>query len=177
MNFLEQLTAEWYQYKGYFVRTNIKFGRNARGRGGHLGEIDVIAYEPKDKDFIHIEASTDALTWSKRKEIFERKFTDAREYYMEIFPFKQMSMRPRQIALVGFNLNPVPSVNSWKSSAPNGSPWGGIKIEVIHIPKFFEQINSELKNKNPQNDAIPETYPLLRAIQYSVFYSRQENGG
>ena len=96
---------------------------------------------------------------------------------MEIFPFKQMSMRPRQIALVGFNLNPVPSVNSWKSSAPNGSPWGGIKIEVIHIPKFFEQINSELKNKNPQNDAIPETYPLLRAIQYSVFYSRQENGG
>lgn len=159
------------------VRTNIKFGRNARGRGGHLGEMDVIAYEPKGMDFVHIEASTDALTWPKRKEIFERKFADARKYYMEIFPFKKMGMKPRQIALVGFNLSPAPSINSWKSSAPNGSPWGDIKIEVIHIPNFFEQINSELKNKNPQNDAIPETYPLLRTIQYSVFYSRQENGG
>jgi len=171
MNFLEQLAAEWYQYKGYFVRTNIKFGRNARGRGGHTGEMDVIAYEPKTKDFIHIEASTDALAWSRRKEIFERKFTDARKYYMEIFPFKEMGRKPIQIALVGFNRNPSPGVTSWKSSAPNGSPWGDIEVVVIHIPKFFEQINTELKNRNPQNEAIPETYTLLRAIQYSAFYN------
>jgi len=174
MNFLEQLTAEWYQHKDYLVRTNIKFGRNVRGRGGHLGEIDVIAYEPKSKDFIHIEASTDGLTWLRRKEIFERKFTDARKYYMEIFPFKEMDIRPRQIALVGFNLSPAPSANSWKSSAPIGSPWKDIKIEVMHIPKFFKQISAELKNKNPQNDAMPETYPLLRAIQYSAFYNRRK---
>jgi len=47
------------------------------------------------------------------------------------------------------------------------------KIEVIHIPELFRQINGKLKDKNPQNDAIPETYPLLRAIQYFVFYSRE----
>ncbi len=171
MNFLEQLAAEWYEYQGYFVRTNIKFGR--RPRGGYIGEMDVIGYKPETNDFIHIEASTDANNWQKRKEIFERKFTDARKYYMEIFPFKQMGIKPRQIALVGFNLNPSPQTISWKSSAPSNSLWGDINIEVIHIPNFFKQVNTELKNKNPQNDAIPETYPLLRSIQYSAFYNRQ----
>ncbi len=172
MNFLEQLTAEWYQYKGYFVRTNIKFGRNAHGMGGHVGEMDVVAYKPESSDFIHIETSTDAYSWTKRRERFERKFTDARKYYMEIFPFKQINIRPRQIAIVGFNRNSAPEVNFWRSSAPTESPWGNIEIEVLHIPKFFLEINTELTNKDPQSDAIPETYPLLRAIQYSVFYNR-----
>lgn len=172
MNFLEQLAFEWYGYQGYFVRTNVKFGR--RSRGGYVGEMDVVGYKPETQDFIHIEASTDALTWPKRKEIFERKFTDARKYYMEIFPFKRMDLKPRQIALVGFNLSPSPEIASWKSSAPNESPWGDIMIEVIHVPRFLKQINSELKNKNPQNDAIPETYPLLRAIQYSAFYNKED---
>ncbi len=171
-NFLEQLAAEWYEYKGYFVRTNLKFGRNADGRGGHVGEIDVIAYEPKSKDFIHIETSTDALSFSKRKKVFEKKFRDARRYYLEVFPFKRINIRPKQIAIVGFNLNPSSKTASWKSSAPDGSLWEDIKIEVIHIPMFLKQISAELKDKDPQRDAIPETYPLLRAIQYSAFYNK-----
>ncbi len=170
MNFLEQLAAEWYQHKGYFVRTNIRFGR--RARGGYIGEMDVVGYKPETQEFIHVEASTDALPWPVRKERFERKFSDARKYYMEIFPFKEMHIKPRQIALVGFNLNPSTEA-SWESLVPDGSPLGNIKIEVIHIPEFLKQINAELKNKNPQNDAIPETYPLLRAIQYSAFYNRE----
>lgn len=168
MNFLEQLVAEWYGYQGYFVRTNIKFA--PRSRGGYGGEMDVICYKPETSEFIYIEASTDAYSWSKRKRRFEKKFTDARENYMSIFPFKQLHIRPRQIALVGFNQNSISQTASWKSLAPNGSPWGNIGIEVIHMPDFLKQINTKLRNQNPQNDAVPETYPLLRAIQYSSFY-------
>lgn len=173
MNFLEQLAAEWYQYKGYLVRTNLRFGRNVHGKGGHVGEMDVIAYEPKTRDFIHVEASADADSWPKRKQTFEKKFTDARKHYMEVFPFKEMEIKPRQIALVGSNLSPTPEVISWNSSAPSGSPWGDIRIEVLHIPEFIRLINAEVKNKSPLNDAIPETYPLLRAIQHSVFYNKK----
>lgn len=174
MNFLEQLAAEWYQYKGYFVRTNLKFGRNAGGQGGYVGDMDVIAYEPKNEDFIHIEASTDSLSWPKRKKKFEKKFTDARKYYLKVFPFKRMDIKPKQIAIVGFNLNPSPKSTSWESSPPEEFLWGEIKIEVIHIPKFLETITAELKNKNPQREAIPETYPRLRAIQYAMFYTREK---
>ncbi|MCG2694847.1 hypothetical protein L6261_02065 [Candidatus Parcubacteria bacterium] len=172
MNFLEQLATEWYEYKGYFVRTNLRFGKNAKGRGGNVGEMDVIAYEPDTKKFVHIESSTDANSWEKRKKIFEKKFSDARQYYMEVFPFKRINIKPKQIAIVGFNLNHSPESNSWKSTAPDGSLWGDIEIEVIHIPKFLQMINEELKNKDPQKDAIPESYPLLRAIQYSTFYKK-----
>lgn len=87
MNFLEQLVAEWYEYKGYFVRTNIKFGK--RTRGGYMGEMDVVGYNTNTQDFVHIETSTDSLSWEKRKEIFERKFMDARKYYASIFPNQQ----------------------------------------------------------------------------------------
>ena len=31
MNFLEQVIAEWFSHKGYFVKTNIKFGKLPRG--------------------------------------------------------------------------------------------------------------------------------------------------
>ena len=59
MNFLEKLAAEWYEYKGYFVRTNVRFGK--RPKGGYIGEMDVVAYNPEKQDFVHIETSTDAI--------------------------------------------------------------------------------------------------------------------
>jgi hypothetical protein len=171
MNFLEQLVAEWYQYEGYLVRTNIRFGRNPNGRGGNVGEMDVIAYEPTRQDFIHIETSGDFMSWPERKRRFEKKFSDARKYYQDVFSFKQTNMRPRQIAIVGHNKTPSSNRIAWRSSAPNNSPWGSLEIEVVHIPKFIQRINEQLKNKNPVEEAVPETYPLLRAIQYGVFYT------
>jgi hypothetical protein len=35
MNYIEQLISEWYEYKGYYVRRNIKVGR--RKSGGYDG--------------------------------------------------------------------------------------------------------------------------------------------
>lgn len=171
MNFLEQLAAEWYEHQGYFTRTNLRFGANANGRGGHVGEMDVIAYKPEDDMFIHLEASTDASSWPERKERFERKFTDARRYYMEIFPFKHLGTFPRQIALVGFNRRPFQNPDPWISSAPHGSPWGDLPIEIRHIPDFLHEITEELKTRDPEGRAVSETLPLLRAIQYSSFFS------
>jgi hypothetical protein len=52
MNFLEQLTSEWYAYRGYFVRTNVKFGR--RPAGGYEGEMDVVAFDPLKKVLVHV---------------------------------------------------------------------------------------------------------------------------
>lgn len=154
MNFLEKLVAEWYSYNGYFVRTNVKFGRIPRG--GYIGEMDVIAYKAETQEFIHIETSTDAHNWPKRVTRFQRKFRDARQHYMQIFPFK--SVQPKQIAIVGFN----------KKRTTN--TFGG-QIEIKHIPEFMNEVIAGLKGKDPQKDAVPEGYPLLRAIQYSAFYN------
>jgi len=47
-NFLEQLAAEWYQYKEYIVRRNIRVGKS---------DLDVVAFKPGDKHVVHVETS------------------------------------------------------------------------------------------------------------------------
>lgn len=163
MNFLEQLVAQWYGYNGYFCRTNIRFGRPERG-GGHIGEMDVIAYHPETKEFIHVECSEDALTWGKKKEIFVNKFKKAQEFYDNKFPFYNGKIQ--KIAITGFSRpreNTVQKMNF------------GMGIEVMLVPDFIVKVSTELSKLNPWNVGIHSaTYPLLRAIQYGTFYLKRE---
>ena len=76
---------------------------------------------------------------------------------------------------MGFNLNQSSEVKDWKTDPMENSLWESITIEVIHIPAFLKLISDNLETKDPQKDAIPETYPLLRAIQYSSFYRQKLN--
>ncbi len=71
-NFLEQLTAEWYEFRGYFVRRNIHVG--PRERCGWECELDVVAFDPKRKHLIQIEPSMDADPWETRERRFRKKF-------------------------------------------------------------------------------------------------------
>ena len=158
MNFLEQLAAEWYEYKGYFVRTNIKFGPCARG--GYIGEIDVAAYNPTTRELTHIETSTDAYSRGEREKRFRKKFSDAKRHYLEIFPFKGEF---KQVAILGFS-DRVHTLNF------------GEDIVIRSIPEFINEINIKLGKINPAKKAIPESYPLLRAIQHSAFYCVRVSG-
>ena len=154
MTFLEQLVAEWYAYRGFFVRTNVKFGK--RPAGGYEGEIDVAAFDPKRKRLIHIEASTDADSWPERKKRFSKKFGDAKKHYKEIFDFQVDSIENQ--AIVGFSgktLNEIDFGNS---------------IKVILVPEFVQEVTQFLTGLSPMKSAVPEGYPLLRAIQFAVAY-------
>lgn len=52
-NHLEQLISEWPEFKGFFVRRNVRVGKLAGG--GYEGELDIVAYHPQDKSALHIE--------------------------------------------------------------------------------------------------------------------------
>ena len=150
MNFLEQLVAEWYEYSGYFVRSNVKFGK--RKKGGYTGEMDVVAFDPASGVFLHIETSSDADSGARRKKRFEKKFADASNYYDTLFPFQKKEVR--RIAVVGFE----------KKS--NLQCHEGIKYKTIR--ELTGEICAELKKKKLMTAAVPERYPLLRAIQFAV---------
>lgn len=154
MTFLEQLVAEWYAYKGFFVRTNIKFGR--RPAGGYEGEIDVAAFDPKTKRLVHVETSTDADSWTERKRRFVKKFEDARRYYKEIFEFEFESVENQ--AIVGFSRKTLTRVDF------------GRDIQVVLVPDFIREITQHLNRLSPMQSAVPEGYPLLRAIQFATAY-------
>lgn len=152
MNFLEELAAEWYRYKGFLTVTNLRFG--PRAKGGYEGEIDVLAWEAKKQRLIHIECSTDADRWDERVQRFQKKFTSASEHYNELLGMDFNSVE--QIAIVGFS--------STKVDFGNG---------IVHttVPEFINMVREVVARINPMTGAISETMPLLRAIQYSAWYA------
>lgn len=158
MNFLEQLAAEWYAYNGYFVQTNLKFGK--RKAGGWEGEMDVLALHPRDKVLVHIETSSDAASWERRKTRFTGKFNNAQKHYSQLFQFDYV--RVEKIAIVG-----------WTPTHPASISFGGIVIKSV--PEFFSEITTILSRQNPAKKAVPEHWPLLRAIQMATFWATRNS--
>ena len=155
MNFLEQLTAEYYESMGYFIRTNVRFG--PRKKGGYDGEMDVIAYHPESSTLLHIETSMDADSWEMRYKKFEKKFNIAGLYYRKIFKFEIKNIE--QMAIVGL-------------SVPKKQPSLWNIVRVNYIPNFIQEITDYLSQYSPLNHAISESYPLLRAMQFAIYFDK-----
>lgn len=154
MNFLEQLVSEWYSYRGYYVRTNVRVGK--RAAGGYEGELDVVAFHPETGEIIHIETSMDALSWSRRRERFKRKLQLGQEYIPEVFAFA--GRRPTQVVVFGFP-------RSTRDDKPLGEG-----VEVYLMPRLIGEIADELSRMTIETGVVPETFPLLRAMQFALDY-------
>ncbi len=155
MNFLEQLASEWFEYTGYFVRTNVRARK--RTAGGWDAELDVLAYKPSSKTLLHIEISGDAESWAERKRKFlTKKFALSKEEYEEILEAKIDGIHRKAIV-------------SWSRSPKADLDWGG-DIEVLTIPAFLSQIVSELRKRDFMSESVPEGYPILRTIQMTLKY-------
>jgi hypothetical protein len=152
-NHLETLISQFYDWKGWVVRRNVKVGR--RDRGGYAGELDVVVYDPTTGKVIHYEPSTDASTWDKRAATYERKFKAGRDYIAkEVLPWLKPDFEPEQIA-VFFN---VPE----RRRAFLGK-------KAMSIDDLVKMIRDEIqKMGRVGKKAIPEQYDLLRTIQLVV---------
>jgi len=153
-NHLEQLVAEWLGYKGYFVRTNVKVGRLSHG--GFEGELDITAYHPTDEHLIHIETSIDSHPWERREYRFQKKFQSGQKYIIpDIFPWLPQDQHCDQWAVLA-------------ASDVNHSEIGGGK--VVTIKKLYRMIAEDVMAAgNPRKNAIPEQFPLLRTMQYTLY--------
>ncbi|MDT8318650.1 MAG: hypothetical protein RQ824_11785 [bacterium] len=152
MSHLENLIAEYYDWKGYLVKRNIKVGKLSHG--GWEMELDVIAFDPHTGHLIHLEPSIDAHSWAKREERFTKKFTSARKYILsEIFTWLDSSIEIEQVAVL--------------ISHPNGRDFlAGAKI--ISIDELLAEIREKVISCGiVAKNAIPEQYPLLRTLQLS----------
>jgi hypothetical protein len=159
MNFLESLVAEWYEYSGYFVRSNPRTRK--RQKGGWDVELDVLAYSPSDQRLIHIEASSDASSWQERKERFlNKKFILSREEYETLIGIGSTINAIEKVAIVGW------------SSTKSDLNWGD-DIRVKLIPQFLQEIITKLRETSPLKQAVPESFPLLRAMQMALTFQKR----
>jgi hypothetical protein len=149
MNYLEQLAAEYYEYIGYFVRTNIKARKLSAGGWG--AELDVLALLPSTNELIHLEISGDADAWANRKKRFLKKFDITDQEYQQIIGCNISQIR--RIAVAG-----------WTRTTKIDRIWEN-NIEVLLIPEFIKQIITKLHGHEFVSEAVPEGLPLLRTIQ------------
>ncbi len=157
MNHLEQLVSEWYEYQGYFVRRNINVG--PRPKGGYECELDVVAFNPETKSIIHIEPSSDALSWKKREKKYLKKFEAGRKFIPELFPSFKVQGDIQQIALFLF------------ASKANHKMLAGGRIMLVS--ELMVEISNNLAKKRVAKQAVPEQYPLLRTIQLTSEFRTQ----
>ncbi len=152
MSHLEDLIAEYYDWKGYLVKQNIKVGRLKHG--GWEMELDVIAFDLRSGHLIHLEPSIDAHSWSTREKRFEKKFKAAKKHiFTEVFTWLDRKTKIEQIAVL--------------VSHPQGRDLlAGEKI--ISIDELLLEIKQNIRKCGIiAKNAIPEQYPLLRTIQLS----------
>ena len=153
-NFLEQLVAEWYEVRGYFVRRNVHVG--PRPKGGYEGELDVVAFNPTTSHLVHIEPSADADPWDERERRFTKKFESGRKYVPAIFHGLSPGESLEQIALL------VLGAKGTRTSLGGG--------KLVFVGEFIEEIFRFLKDRRLAKNAIPEQFPLLRSFQFVAEY-------
>jgi hypothetical protein len=154
-NYLEQLVTEWYEYDHFFVRRNVKVGR--RPKGGYDCELDVVAFNPENKKLVHIEPSMDAENWDTRERRYKRKFDAGRTHIPGLFNGLDIPTDVEQIALFVF------------ASNKNRKSVGGGK--VVHLRDFIGDVFRTLRGKRVGNEMIPESFPILRTLQFTSEYS------
>jgi len=151
-NFLEQIAAEWFEVRGYFVRRNVKVG--PRKTGGWDAELDVVAFDPITKHLVHVEPSSDALPWDRREERFRKKFDAGRKHIPGLFKGFGKLPEIEQIALFVFG-----------SGKRHPTVGGG---QVLMIADLMADIRQYMKNRSIQSKAIPEQFVILRTLQYAA---------
>lgn len=153
-NHLEQLVAEWYEYRGYFVRRNVLVDK--RDKGGYDCELDIVAFNPGLKHLVHIEPSMDADSWKTRERRFGRKFAAGRKHIPKLFVGVEVPGKIDQIALLCF------------ASTANHKSVGGGKIMLV--PDLLREILAELKSNRVASKTVPEQFLLLRTLHFVCEY-------
>jgi hypothetical protein len=155
-NHLEDLTAEWLEFNGYFVRKSVLVGK--RDKGGHEGELDVVAVHPHTKHLLHIECSLDADPWETRERRFTGKFERGRRHIAALFGGLDVDTDPDQVALLQFGGGQRTHVG------------GG---RIVWVADFIADILTDLSSRPPDKMAVPSTLPLIRSMQLAAQPSRK----
>ncbi|MEZ6190301.1 MAG: hypothetical protein R3C45_03320 [Phycisphaerales bacterium] len=149
-NHLEQLVAEWYEYRGYFVRRNVRVGRLVHG--GFECELDVVAWHPEAKHVVHIEPTMDSNPWDKRIQRYTKKLRAGRKHIPSMFSHVNILPKDiKQIILLGYGSN------------TNHEVIDGAEVKTTL--ELLSEILADLRDIDMFRRAVPEQFTILRTLQ------------
>lgn len=160
MNFLEQLVYEYYHHLDYVVIRNKRVGY--RKKGGWEGELDIVAYDPRTHEVVHIECSNDTNSWEDRETTFKRKLDIGKKYIPDLFPYAKDKIKLKQKVLLGK-----------LDTATREQVGGG---EVLPLKELLDEVTECVRGSyfshSDGNLIVPEQYTILRTLYYAVKYSK-----
>ena len=160
MNFLEQLVAEWYEFLGFFVRTN---ARGPTPSAGGFTELDVLVLKATEKELIHIETSGSAESWESLKKRTIKKFRYSQKDYEKLSGIK--GVRVLKQAIMGLSYNPRWSDEELREEG----------IKVIPNQRFINEVCNGILERVPRGRIVPDSFPILKAFHVCLlFYKGKE---
>jgi hypothetical protein len=157
VNLLEEILSEWFEFKGYFVKRNVRVG--LLEKGGYQTELDIVAFHPETKHLVHIEPSGGATSWVKREEQYQKKFDAGRKYIPDLFRGLDIPSEIDQIAVMAY------------ATKSNRETVGGGRI--LLFSELLVDIFREVCHWDIYKRVIPEKYGLLRLCQYIAAYKKE----
>ncbi len=152
MNFLEQLTSEWLEYRGYFVRRHVRV--DARDRGVPEFELDVVAFHPGTRHLLQVEASMDASTWRVHSQRFQAKFDLGLAHIPTMFAALVPDREVDQVALFGYG--------------NRGSHSTVASGRVLFVDELVDEIRRALRDRPALAHPVSERFVCLRTIQLAM---------
>jgi hypothetical protein len=154
VNHLEELTKDWLEYRGYFVRQSVLVG--PRANGGYEGELDIVALNPVTRHLLHVECSLDALSWDKRDARFAAKFERGRRFVPSLFDGLDIPDDLDQVCIL------------LMAGTERRAIGGG---RIVRVADMVAQIMQDVGRYRPEKSAVPSGYPLLRTLQLAANFA------
>lgn len=151
MDYLQRLAREWYEYLGYFVRTDLWVGLESDG--SYECELDVVAFNPLRHHIVQIEPSLDLLSADEREHHFRIKFDAGRKYLHRLFgapPHADLE----QIALIVSN-----------DAVHRNTIAGG---NIVLLSDLIAAMDRTLVPADGPDNMVPEQWPLIRTLQFAA---------
>jgi hypothetical protein len=152
MNFLEQLTSEWLEYRGYFVRRHVRV--DVRGASPQDCELDVVAFHPESQHLLQVEASMDTSTQRVRSHRFQLKFDAGRAHIPTMFASLAPVRAVDQVALFGYG-----------NRESHATVAGG---RILFVDELIDEIRRTLRDRPALSQGVSERFVCLRTIQLTL---------
>ncbi len=152
MNFLEQLTSEWLEYRGYFVRRHVQVGAQHGGEADC--ELDVVAFHPETQHLLQVEPSMDASTRHVRSQRYKKKFDAGRRHIPTMFAALVPVRDVDQVALFGYG-----------NRESHATLAGG---RILFVDELVDEIRRTLRDRPALAGEVSERFVCLRTIQLTM---------
>jgi hypothetical protein len=152
MNFLEQLTSEWLEYCGYFVRRHVQV--DAKRGGPPESELDIVAFHPETRHLLQVEPSMDTSTRHVRTQRYEKKFEAGRTHIPTMFEAIAPTRVVDQVALFGYG-----------NRESHGTLAGG---RILFVDELMDEIRRALRDRPALAGHVSERFVCLRTIQLAM---------